>query len=90
LADLRGLDVVNEGRCGHERIATDTEGQAQLLMLDGSSFTIGPGASVMLDEFYFDPASGRGRGGLNGTGRGWRPGPSAPYIVIASESRADQ
>jgi hypothetical protein len=49
----------------HERIATDTEGQAQLLMLDGSSFTIGPGASVVLDEFYFDPASGSGRAGLS-------------------------
>jgi trimeric autotransporter adhesin len=48
-----------------ERIATDTEGQAQLLMLDGSSFTIGPGASVVLDEFYFDPESGSGRAGLS-------------------------
>src|SRR5260370_29046468 len=48
-----------------ERIATDTEGQAQLLMLDGSSFTIGPGASVVLDEFYFDPATGSGRAGLS-------------------------
>jgi hypothetical protein len=48
-----------------ERIATDTEGQAQLLMLDGSSFTIGPGASVVLDEFYFDPASGSGRAGVS-------------------------
>ena len=48
-----------------ERIATDTEGQAQLLMLDGSSFTIGPGASVVLDEFYFDPATGTGRAGLS-------------------------
>jgi hypothetical protein len=35
-----------------ERIATDAAGQAQLLMLDGSFFTIGPGASVVLDEFY--------------------------------------
>jgi hypothetical protein len=48
-----------------ERIATDSEGQAQLLMLDGSSFTIGPGTSVVLDEFYFDPVSGSGRAGLS-------------------------
>ncbi len=48
----------------HERIATDIAGQAQLLMLDGSSFTIGPSASVVLDEFYYDPASGTGHAGF--------------------------
>jgi hypothetical protein len=48
----------------HERIATDTAGQAQLLMLDGSSFTIGPDASVVLDEFYYDPAQGTGHAGF--------------------------
>ncbi len=48
----------------HERIATDMAGQAQLLMLDGSSFTIGPGASVVLDEFYYDPAQGTGHAGF--------------------------
>lgn len=43
-----------------ERIDTDAAGQVQLLMLDGSSFTIGPAASIVLDEFYYDPAQGTG------------------------------
>jgi trimeric autotransporter adhesin len=61
--DERDLDVGN-AVVQSERIATDVAGQAQLLMMDGSSFTIGPGASIVLDEFYYDPAQGVGRAGV--------------------------
>jgi hypothetical protein len=62
--DEHDLDV-GAGVEQRERIATDSAGQAQLLMLDGSSFTIGPGASVVLDEFYYDPAQGTGRASIS-------------------------
>jgi hypothetical protein len=45
----------------NERIVTSANGQAQMLFLDESAFTIGPNSDIVLDEFVFDPASGTGR-----------------------------
>ncbi|MBI1777742.1 MAG: FecR domain-containing protein [Proteobacteria bacterium] len=44
-----------------ERIATDAQGQAQMLFLDGSAFTVGPNAEVVLDEFVYDPSTEVGK-----------------------------
>ncbi len=44
-----------------ERLVTDGRGQAQMLFLDGSAFTVGPDSDLVLDEFIFDPASGTGK-----------------------------
>lgn len=52
---LVGLDI-EQG----ERIDTDSSGRAQLLFLDGSTITIGNRASVVVDEFVFDPNIRRG------------------------------
>lgn len=45
----------------NERIVTSGGGQAQMLFLDESAFTIGPNSDVVLDEFVFDPATGNGK-----------------------------
>src|SRR5262245_51173578 len=44
-----------------DRIATGPTGTLQVLLLDQTVFTIGPDASVTIDEFVFDPSSGQGR-----------------------------
>ncbi len=43
----------------NERIATTEGGQAQMLFIDESAFTVGPNSEVVLDEFVFDPDTGR-------------------------------
>ena len=44
-----------------ERLVTDARGQAQMLFIDGSAFTVGPESDLVLDEFVYDPASGTGK-----------------------------
>ena len=44
-----------------ERLVTDARGQAQMLFVDGSAFTVGPDSDLLLDEFVYDPASGTGK-----------------------------
>ena len=51
-----GNDVLHR-----ERLVTDARGQAQMLFLDGSAFTVGPDSDLQLDEFVYDPASGTGK-----------------------------
>ena len=41
-----GQEVVHD-----ERITTDTQGQTQILFLDGSSVSVGPNADLAIDEF---------------------------------------
>lgn len=50
-----GSDVVFR-----EKITTTAEGQAQILFLDQSALLIGPSSEVTLDEFVYDPNSGKG------------------------------
>ena len=51
----------------NERIVTAEGGQAQMLFIDESTFTIGPNSDVVLDEFVFDPDTGTGRIALTAT-----------------------
>jgi hypothetical protein len=44
----------------NERINTSGSGQVQVLLLDGSTFTVGPGSSLVIDKFVYNPASGKG------------------------------
>jgi hypothetical protein len=44
----------------NERIDTSGTGQVQVLLVDGSTFTVGPGSSLVIDKFVYNPASGRG------------------------------
>lgn len=43
-----------------DRVITSEQGLVQVLFVDGSTFTIGAGARVVIDEFVFDPATGGG------------------------------
>jgi hypothetical protein len=43
-----------------ERIHTSPSGSVQLLFLDKSSLSISPNTSIVIDEFVYDPNSGKG------------------------------
>jgi FecR protein len=44
-----------------ERIATQSEGQTQILFVDESAMTIGPNSDLTIDEFVYDPKAGTGK-----------------------------
>ncbi|MGE3528464.1 MAG: FecR domain-containing protein [Methyloceanibacter sp.] len=44
----------------NERINTSGSGVVQVLLLDGSTFTVGPGSSLIIDKFVYNPSSGTG------------------------------
>lgn len=44
-----------------ERVQSTDGGSAQLLFLDRSSLTVGPGSDLVLDEFVYNPATNSGR-----------------------------
>jgi hypothetical protein len=39
----------------NERINTTTSGLVQVLLVDGSTFTVGPGSDLVIDKFVYDP-----------------------------------
>ena len=41
-------------------IQTNKSGKAQMLLVDGTAFTIGPNSTVTLDKFIYDPATASG------------------------------
>ena len=45
----------------NDKVTTDAEGRMQVLLMDETVFTIGPSASMVLDEFVYDPAKGAGK-----------------------------
>jgi hypothetical protein len=51
-----GTDIIHR-----ETIVTEAAGQAQLVFLDRSAFTVGPGSEVVIDEFVYDPNAGTGK-----------------------------
>ena len=59
-AETRTLQVGVQVQA-NERIVTSAGGQAQMLFLDESAFTVGPNSDVVLDEFVFDPTTGTGK-----------------------------
>jgi hypothetical protein len=60
---LVGSDVIFR-----ERIATQADGQVQLIFLDESSLTVGPGSDVTIDEFVYDPKAKTGKMSVRMTG----------------------
>ena len=44
----------------NERIDTSGSGVVQVLLLDGSTFTVGPGSSLVIDKFVYNPSTGKG------------------------------
>ncbi len=44
----------------NERIDTSGTGVVQVLLLDGSTFTVGPNSNLVIDKFVYDPGRGKG------------------------------
>ena len=51
-----GNDVVFK-----ERIDTSGEGLVQVLLVDGTTLTVGPGSSLVIDQFIYDPNARTGK-----------------------------
>jgi hypothetical protein len=45
----------------NERINTTGSGLVQVLLVDGSTFTVGPGSDLVIDKFVYDPKKGVGQ-----------------------------
>ena len=50
--------VLGENIVQDERIDTSGEGLVQILLADGTTFTVGPNSSLTIDRFVYDPAAG--------------------------------
>ena len=44
----------------NERITTSDSGVVQVLLVDGSTFTVGPGSNLVIDKFIYNPKTGTG------------------------------
>jgi len=55
-AKVLGDDVIY-----NERIETDGDGLVQVLLRDGSTFTVGANSDLVIDEFVYDPNAGTGK-----------------------------
>ncbi|HEY7610867.1 MAG TPA: FecR domain-containing protein [Alphaproteobacteria bacterium] len=44
-----------------DRIVTGPAGGLQIMLLDGTTFSIGPNSSMVIDEFVYNPATGTGK-----------------------------
>lgn len=55
--------VVETGKpvYSRDKVSTGPEGKLQILLLDQTSFTVGPNSELELDEFVFDPATNAGK-----------------------------
>ena len=45
----------------NERISTDAAGLVQVLLVDGTTFTIGPNSQLTIDEFVYNPNTGNAK-----------------------------
>ncbi|MGH6801886.1 MAG: FecR family protein, partial [Methyloceanibacter sp.] len=45
----------------NERINTTSSGLVQVLLVDGSTFTVGPDSDLVIDKFVYDPKKGTGQ-----------------------------
>jgi hypothetical protein len=50
--------VIGENVVHNERIETDTGGLLQILLADGTAFTVGPNSALSIDRFVYDPNAG--------------------------------
>jgi hypothetical protein len=44
-----------------DRIVTGPAGGLQIMLLDGTTFSVGPNSAMVIDEFVFNPADGTGK-----------------------------
>ena len=45
----------------NEQVTTDAQGLVQILLLDGTTFTVGPNSDLTIDEFVYNPATGEAK-----------------------------
>jgi hypothetical protein len=63
----------------NERIDTSASGPVQVLLLDGSTFSVGPGSSLVIDKFIYKLRPGKARW--------WRASPRARSDLSAASCR---
>ena len=51
---------IGESVVYNERIETSDSGVVQVLLVDGSTFTVGPKSSLVIDKFVYNPKTGTG------------------------------
>ncbi len=57
----RTTKVLGDNVIYNERIETSTGGLVQVLLVDGSTFTVGANSDLVIDEFVYDPNAGTGK-----------------------------
>jgi hypothetical protein len=57
----RTTKVLGDNVIYNERIETNTGGLVQVLLVDGSTFTVGANSDLVIDEFVYDPDAGTGK-----------------------------
>lgn len=57
----RKTKVLGDNVIYRERIETTASGLVQVLLVDGSTFTVGPNSNLVIDEFVYDPNTGQGK-----------------------------
>lgn len=57
----RSTKVLGDNVIYNERIETSGSGLVQVLLVDGSTFTVGANSNLVIDEFVYDPNAGTGK-----------------------------
>jgi hypothetical protein len=57
----RSTKVLGDNVIYRERIETSGDGLVQVLLVDGSTFTVGANSDLVIDEFVYDPNAGSGK-----------------------------
>ncbi|MHA7773892.1 FecR family protein [Roseibium sp. M-1] len=57
----RSTKVLGDNVIFNERIETTGSGLVQVLLVDGSTFTVGANSDLVIDEFVYDPGAGTGK-----------------------------
>lgn len=77
--------VVGEGVYLGDVVATDGQGEAQLLFNDGTRMVVGPNSQLMLDEFVFRGSAAENKFAVRALGGAFRfitgDGPSEAYEI---------
>lgn len=58
---VREVKLIGDNVVYNERIQTSNSGLVQVLLNDGSTFTVGANSDLVIDEFVYDPDAGTGK-----------------------------
>ena len=56
----------------NQKIVTDAHGLLQILLADGTSFTVGPNSTLTIDSFVYDPDKGTAKEALDALIADWK------------------